>query len=421
MKGLLRDPVPVDAIPDIGENQQIVFTNWEGRSPRDVNDQITYPLSVALLGIPGVKSIRSYSMFGFSTIYVIFEDNVDFYWARTRVLENLNSLQTSSLPKGVRPSLGPDATTLGQVFWYTLEGKDPEGNPAGGWDLHELRTIQDWYVRYALLGVDGVSEVASIGGFVKEYHVDVNPDLMRAFNVSLEEIVSAVQRSNVDVGARTIEVNRVEYVIRGLGFIKSLEDLGSVKVKMNNGIPVFLESVANVTFGPAARRGALDRGGREAVGGVVVARFGENPLAVIERVKKKIQEISIGLPKRTLPDGAVSQVRIVPFYDRTKLIHETLDTLRTALTSEILVVIVVVLVMLAHFWSSVLISSLLPLAVLMCFVAMKIFRVDANIVALSGIAIAIGTIVDMGGHCMREHRPAFTACDSRGRSTEIAF
>jgi len=394
--GLLRDPVPVDAIPDIGENQQIVFTNWEGRSPMDVNEQITYPLSVTLLGISGVKSIRSYSMFGFSTIYIIFEDNVDFYWARTRVLENLNSLPPSSLPAGVRPSLGPDATTLGQVFWYTLEGKDPDGNPAGGWDLHELRTIQDWYVRYALLGVDGVSEVASIGGFVREYQVDVNPDLMRAFNVKLEEIVSAVQRSNVDVGARTIEVNRVEYVIRGLGFIKSLEDLKRVLVKVNNGVPVFLDSVANVTFGPASRRGALDKGGREAVGGVVVSRFGENPLAVIQAVKKKIQEVSIGLPKKTLPDGTVSQVQIVPFYDRTKLIHETLETLQTALTSEVLVVIVVVLVLLAHLWSSMLISSVLPLAVLMCFIAMKIFRVDANIVALSGIAIAIGTIVDMG-------------------------
>ncbi|MBI4773225.1 MAG: efflux RND transporter permease subunit [Deltaproteobacteria bacterium] len=396
IKGLVRDPVPVDAIPDIGENQQIVFTNWEGRSPRDVNEQITYPLSVTLLGISGVKSIRSYSMFGFSTIYLIFEDGVDFYWARTRVLENLSSLPPSSLPAGVRPSLGPDATTLGQVFWYTLETQDSEGNPTGGWDLHELRTIQDWYVRYALLGVDGVSEVASIGGFVREYQVDVNPDLMRAFNVKLEEVVSAVQRSNVDVGARTIEVNRVEYVIRGLGFIKSLEDLKRVLVKTNQGIPVFLDSIANVTYGPASRRGVLDKGGREAVGGVVVARFGENPLAVIQAVKRKIQEVSIGLPKKTLPDGTVSQVRIVPFYDRTKLINETLETLRTALNGEVLMVIVVVLVLLAHLWSSVLISSVLPLAVLMCFIAMKIFRVDANIVALSGIAIAIGTIVDMG-------------------------
>ena len=223
--GLWRDPVPVDAIPDIGENQQIVFTEWTGRSPQDVEDQITYPLSVSLLGIPGVKTIRSYSMFGFSLVYVIFEDDIEFYWSRTRVLENLNSLPARELPEGVKPTLGPDATALGQVFWYTLEGVDPDGKPAGGWDLHELRTIQDWYVRYALMSVPGVSEVASVGGFVQEYQIDVDPDRMRYRNVRLAEVVDAVRRANVDVGARTIEVNKVEYVIRGLGFVKSLEHI----------------------------------------------------------------------------------------------------------------------------------------------------------------------------------------------------
>ncbi len=216
--GLWRDPVPVDAIPDIGENQQIVFTEWSGRSPQDIEDQITYPLSVSLLGLPGVRTLRSYSMFGFSLVYVIFEDDVDFYWGRTRVLESLNSLPARELPEGVKPTLGPDATALGQVFWYTLEGTDADGKPAGGWDLHELRTIQDWYVRYALLSVPGVSEVASVGGFVQEYQIDVDPDRMRYRNVSLAEVVDAVRRANVDVGARTIEVNKVEYVIRGLGF-----------------------------------------------------------------------------------------------------------------------------------------------------------------------------------------------------------
>ena len=394
--GILRSPVPVDAIPDIGENQQIVFTDWPGRSPQDVEDQITYPLSATLLGLPGVKTVRSYSMFGFSLIYVIFNDDIEFYWARTRVLEKLSSLSARELPPDVKPAMGPDATALGQVFWYTLEGLDPEGKRVGGWDLHELRSIQDWYVRYALTGVPGVSEVASVGGFVQEFQIDVDPDLMRYRDVRLEEVVNAVRRANVDVGARTIEVNRVEYVIRGLGFIKNREHIQDAVIKLSGETPVLVRHVAEVTLGPAERRGVLDAGGEEAVGGVVVVRYGENPLAVIQRVKQKIEEISIGMPKRTLSDGTVSQVRIVPFYDRTRLIHETLDTLSSALSSEILITIVVVIVMMVHLQSSLLISGLLPLSVLLCFIAMKLFKVDANIVALSGIAIAIGTLVDMG-------------------------
>jgi len=394
--GLWRDPVPVDAIPDIGENQQIVFTEWTGRSPQDIEDQITYPLSVSLLGLPGVRTIRSYSMFGFSLVYVIFKDDVDFYWGRTRVLESLNSLPARELPEGVKPTLGPDATALGQVFWYTLEGVDPDGNPAGGWDLHELRTIQDWYVRYALMSVPGVSEVASVGGFVQEYQIDVDPDRMRYRNVSLAEVVDAVRRANVDVGARTIEVNKVEYIIRGLGFVKSLEDIQDSFIKLAGDTPILVRHVANVIRGPASRRGALDKGGTEAVGGVVVVRYGENPLAVIKQVKDKIEEITLGLPRRTLADGTVSQVKIVPFYDRTDLIQETLGTLSSALSKEMLVTVIVVLLMMVYLRSSIIIAGLLPLAVLLCFIAMKIFGVDANIVALSGIAIAIGTIVDMG-------------------------
>jgi len=391
-----RDPVPVDAIPDIGENQQIVFTMWMGRSPQDVEDQISYPLTVALLGVPGVRTIRSYSMFGFSSIYVIFKDDVEFYWSRSRVLEKLSSLPAGTLPDGVQPALGPDATALGQVFWYTLEGRDENGNVTGGWDLDELRSIQDWTVRYALLSADGVSEVASVGGFVREYQIDVDPDAMRAFDVTLEEIFMAVKMANVDVGARTIEVNRVEYVIRGIGFIKGIEDIENTVIKMRDNVPVYVRNVANVAQGPALRRGALDKEGAEAVGGVVVVRYGENPLAAIGNVKRKIEEISPGLPRKTLRDGTVSQVEIVPFYDRSGLIRETLGTLNSALTGEILVTIIVVLVMLMHLRSSILISGLLPLAVLMCFIAMKAFGVDANIVALSGIAIAIGTMVDMG-------------------------
>jgi copper/silver efflux system protein len=394
--GLPRDPVAVDAIPDIGENQQIVFTQWTGRSPQDVEEQVSYPLTVSLLGVPGVKTVRSYSMFGFSSIYVIFEDDIEFYWSRSRILEKLNSLPIGILPEGVKPALGPDATALGQVFWYTLEGQDSEGNPTGGWGLDELRSTQDWYVRYGLLAAEGVSEVASVGGFVREYQIDVDPDAMRAFGVTLEEVFLAVRMANVDVGARTIEVNNVEYVIRGLGFIKNLEDIETSVIKVNDNVPVYVKNVANVHYGPALRRGALDKEGAEAVGGVVVVRYGANPLEAINHVKEKIVEISSGLPKKTLADGTLSQVKIVPFYDRSGLINETLETLNSALYEEILVTVIVVLIMVMHLRSSLLISGLLPLAVLMCFAAMKAFGVDANVVALSGIAIAIGTMVDMG-------------------------
>ena len=287
---LPRDPVPVDAIPDIGENQQIVFTRWMGRSPQDVEDQISYPMTVAMLGIPGVKTVRSYSMFGFSTIYIIFKEDVEFYWSRSRVLEKLNSLPVGSLPTGVQPALGPDATALGQVYWYTLEGRDQAGNPAGGWDLHELRSIQDWQVRYALLSADGIAEVASIGGYVQEYQVDVDPDAMRAYGVTLDQVIAAVKMSNLDVGARTIEINKVEYVIRGLGFIKDVEDIELSVVGVSDNVPIYVRNVAKVSLGPALRRGALDKGGAEAVGGVAVVRYGENPLAAIKNLKAQIAQ-----------------------------------------------------------------------------------------------------------------------------------
>ncbi|WP_066852858.1 efflux RND transporter permease subunit [Halodesulfovibrio spirochaetisodalis] len=394
--GIPRDPVPVDAIPDIGENQQIVFTAWAGRSPQDMEDQVTYPLTVALLGIPGVKTVRSYSMFGFSTIYVIFNEDVEFYWSRSRLLEKLNSLPPGTLPAGVQPTLGPDATALGQVFWYTIEGRDPQGNPTGGWGLDELRSVQDWLVRYGLLSAEGVSEVASVGGFVKEYQIDVNPAAMRAYGVTLQQVIKAVKQSNLDVGARTMEINSVEYLIRGVGFVKNLSDLEKAVIKVEDNTPITVKDVATVTLGPATRRGALDKNGAEVVGGVVVARYGENPLAVIKNLKSKIATLSAGLPSKTLADGTVSKLTIVPFYDRSGLIQETLGTLDNALTEEILITIIVVLIAVMHFKSSLVISSLLPLAVLMCFIAMRTLGVDANIVALSGIAIAIGTMVDMG-------------------------
>ncbi len=439
---LPRQPVPVDAIPDIGENQQIVFTEWMGRSPQDVEDQVTYPLTVSLMGIPGVRTIRSSSSRGFSMIYVIFDEGIDFYWSRSRIIEKLSSLPAGSLPDGVEPALGPDATALGQVFWYTLEGRDPDGEPVGGWDPEELRSVQDWYVRYGLLAAEGISEVASVGGFVREYHVDVDPDAMRAYGVTLEDVFQAVRMSNVDVGARTIEVNRVEYVIRGLGFIKDISDIARTVVKVSDNVPVYVENVAHVSIGAAVRRGALDKGGAEAVGGVAVVRFGYNPLEAITNLKEKIEELSPGLPVKAHVDfrkvtseevrrfgerhdfeafdglrinqpawtqwldetprsewpewATTSRVTVVPFYDRTGLIYETLGTLYEALRLQIIVTVIVVIVMVMHLGSSLVISATLPLAVLMVFIAMKLFNVDANIVALSGIAIAIGTIVDMG-------------------------
>ena len=394
--GLPRDPVPVDAIPDIGENQQIVFTAWPGRSPQDIDDQISYPLTVALLGLPGVKNVRSYSVFGFSTIYVVFEDDVEFYWSRSRVLEKLNALPSGTLPPGVSPALGPDATALGQVFWYTLEGRDGEGNPTGGWEPEELRSIQDFIVRYKLAGVEGVAEVASIGGFVREYQVDVDPDAMRAAGVSLGQVIAAVRQSNLDVGARTLEVNRAEYIVRGLGFIESVDDLEQTAITARDGQPILIGDIAKVALGPALRRGVLTKGGAEAVGGVVVVRYGENPMATIKRVKAKIADIASGLPSKILEDGTESRVTIVPFYDRTGLIKETLRTLNDAIWQQVLVTVIMVVLMVMHLRSSLLISAMLPVTVLMTFIGMKLFRVDANIVALSGIAIAIGAIVDMG-------------------------
>jgi len=393
---LPSNPVAVDAIPDIGENQQIVFTKWDGRSPQDIEDQITYPLTTSLLGIPGVKTIRSSSMFGFSSIYIIFEEDIEFYWSRSRILEKLNSLPSGLLPEGVNPALGPDATGLGQIFWYTLEGRDDNGNVTGGWDLQELRSIQDYYVKYALSSASGVSEVASIGGYVQEYQVDVNPELMRQYDIGLNQVVKAVKESNKDIGAQTLEINQAEYLVRGLGYVKSISDIENAVVTSEDYTSIKIKDIGKVSLGPATRRGLLDKEGAEVVGAVVVARYGANPMEVINNVKEKINELSAGLPSKILADGRTSQVTIVPFYDRTELIQETLGTLNEALTLEILITILVIIIMVFNLRASVLISGLLPVAVLMVFIAMKLFGVDANIVALSGIAIAIGTMVDVG-------------------------
>ncbi|HVS17765.1 MAG TPA: efflux RND transporter permease subunit, partial [Planctomycetota bacterium] len=290
---LPRNPVPVDAIPNLGENQQIVFTEWPGRSPQDVEDQVTYPLTVSLLGVPGVREVRSSSAFGFSMIFLVFDEDTEFYWSRSRILEKLNSLPGGLLPADVTPALGPDATALGQVYWYTIEGRDPEGRPIGGWDLDELRSVQDWYVRYGLLAAEGISEVASLGGYVREYQVDVDPDALRAHGVTLQQVFDAVRSSNLDVGARVVEINRVEYLVRGLGFLRNLEDLERAVVRIGpDHVPIRVRDVAVVQLGPAQRRGALTMGGAEAVGGVVIVREGYNPLRAIQNVTAKVGEIS---------------------------------------------------------------------------------------------------------------------------------
>lgn len=378
---------PVDAIPDIGEKQVIVYADWEGRSPQDVDDQVTYPLSTALTGTPGVKTIRSMSGFGFSMVFVIFENEVDYYWARSRVLERMNVAQ-QQLPAGVVPVLGPDATALGQVYWYTVEGE--------GFDLAELRSIQDWYLRYQLNSVQGVSEVASVGGFVRQYQIDIHPDKMRAHRVTLMDIYDAVRKSNIDVGAKVLEENGIEYFIRGIGFVKSVEDLENVVIRQQEGTPLFVRNVATVQLGPDFRRGLLDKTGVESVGGVVLMRYGENPRAVVERLKAKLVQLESGLPKKTLRDGRVSSVRIVPFYDRTTIVEETIDTLREALLEEAVLAGIVVLIFLLHLRSALTVLVTLPLSVAGTFLAMFYFGVDSNIMSLAGLAIAIGDVADMG-------------------------
>ena len=370
--------IPVDAIPDIGEKQVIVYTDWPGRSAKDVEDQVTYPLSVSLRGVPGVKAIRASSAFGFSQVYLIFHDNVDYYWARSRVLEKL-SLASVGLPMGVMPVLGPDATGLGQVLWYTVEGK--------GRSVDELRSLQDWFIRYQLNSVEGVSEVGSIGGFVKQYQIDIDPNKMLAYKVHLGEVMDAVKKSNIDVGAKVVENNAMEYIIRGLGFIRSLQDIENIVVAEMNGVPVYVKNIAVVQLGPEFRRGTLDKGGQEAVGGVVIMRYGENAMKVIHRVKVAIKELEKGLP---------AGVKIVPFYDRTDLIHRTIGTLREALILELIITMAVVIPFLAHLWAGVMICLALPFSVLIAYLAMYYLKIDANIMSLSGIAIAIGALVDMG-------------------------
>ena len=369
---------PIDAIPDIGELQVIVYADWPGRSPKDVEDQLIYPLTTGLMGTPGVKVVRSTSAFGFGLVNMIFKEGTDFYWARTRVLERLDFAKRN-VPEGASVTIGPDATALGQIFWYTVEGD--------GYDLAELRSIQDWYVRYQLNAVEGISEVASVGGYVKQYQIDIDPNKLLAHNIKIHDVISAVQKSNIDVGAKVFEQGGVEFIVRGLGFIKNISNIENIVVGSKEGTPIFIKNIAGVTIGPEFRRGALDREGKEVTGGVVLMRYGENPLKVIKRIKEKIEEVSSGLPQG---------VRIVPFYDRTGLILRSISTLKTALIQEVIITVFVIVVFLLHFWGSMVISIVLPVGILIAFILMRRFGVDANIMSLGGIAIAIGVMVDSG-------------------------
>jgi Cu(I)/Ag(I) efflux system membrane protein CusA/SilA len=369
---------PIDAIPDIGEMQVIVYADWPGRSPKDVEDQVIYPLTSGLMGTPGVKVVRSTSAFGFGLVNMIFKEGVDFYWARTRVLERLG-IAKKDVPPDAEVTLGPDATALGQIFWYTVEGE--------GYDLAQLRSIQDWYIRYQLTGIDGVAEVAAVGGYVKQYQIDIDPNKLISHNVKIHQVINAVQNSNIDVGAKVFEESGMEFIVRGVGFIKNILDIENIVIASANGVPVYVGNIAKVTTGPEFRRGALDKEGGEAVGAVVNMRYGENPLEVIKRIKAKISELSKGLPKG---------IKIVPFYDRTGLILRSINTLKSALTQEILVTIFVIAVFLLHFRASIIISMVLPIGVLISFILMGFLKVDANIMSLGGIAIAIGVMVDSG-------------------------
>jgi len=369
---------PVDAIPDLSENQVIVFTDWMGRSPKEIEDQITYPLSVNLQGLAGVKAVRSSSEFNFSMINIIFEDKIDFYFARQRVLERL-TLASTFLPPGVVPYLAPDATALGQIFWYTVEGE--------GQDLGRLRAIQDWYVRYQLNSVPGVAQVASAGGFPIEYQIDVDPNNLRAYNVTLGELFSAVAQSNSAVGGKVIQKGNAEYIVRGVGWIENTKDIEKTVVKADpeKGTPIYVSNLGTVSLGAEFRRSVLEKNGNEAVGAVVMMRHGENPLEVTRRIKAKIQELQPGLPEG---------VRIVPFYDRTRLIHGAIEMITGTLMEEMLIASVAILLILWHVRSAVLICMTLPLAVLVSFILMRHFNVASNIMSLSGIAISIGILVD---------------------------
>ncbi|RYY21909.1 MAG: efflux RND transporter permease subunit [Chitinophagaceae bacterium] len=370
--------MPVDAIPDLSENQVIVYTEWMGRSPQLVESQVTYPLVSNLQGIPEVKSIRANSMFGMSFVFVIFEDDTDIYWARTRVLERLNYAQRL-LPETATPTLGPDGTGVGHVFWYTLD--------APGYDLAELRTLQDWYIRFALQNVQGVSEVASFGGFQKQYQIAVDPHKLTFYNIPLTNVLQAVQANNNDVGGRSFESSGSSFLIRGLGYIENIDDIRSIPIGTFNSIPVTINDVASVQLGSEQRLGIVEENGEgEVVGGIVVMRYGENADALIDRIKVKMEEVQVGLPPG---------VKFKVAYDRSDLIEAAIITLKEALIEEIIIVSLVILVFLFHFRSALVAIITIPLSVLIGFILMQVMDVTSTIMSLGGIALAIGDLVDL--------------------------
>src|SRR5215471_14927002 len=370
---------PLDAIPDLSDVQVIVYADWEGRSPDLVEDQVTYPISTKFIAAPRVKFVRGESMFGKSFVYVIFQDGTDIYWARSRVIEYLNSVR-GSLPEGVNPVIGPDATGVGWVYEYALVDK------SGKHDLAELRSIQDWNLRYALESVKGVAEVASVGGFVKQYQVDLDPNALVAYNISVSDVVNAIKTSNADVGGKISEIATAEYFIRGLGYIRKIEDIENIVLKVEKGTPVYVKNVATVHLGGDIRRGVAELDGRgEVVGGSVVMRYGENALNVIDGIKKKLDEI-----KSSLPEG----VRVITTYDRSYLIRRAIATLREKLIEESIVVALVCFVFLWHIRSALVAIITLPIAIILSFLPMWWMHVTSNIMSLGGIAIAIGAMVD---------------------------
>ena len=370
---------PIDAIPDLSENQVIVFTEWMGRSPQLIEDQITYPLVSNLQGIPKIKRIRGTSMFGMSFVYVIFEDNVDIYWARTRVLERLNYAQRL-LPQGITPSLGPDGTGVGHIFWYTLDAKNT--------DLGEQRALQDWYIKFALQTVPGVAEVASFGGFEKQYQLVVDPVKLQYYNVSLMDIMNKVKANNNDVGGRKFEMSDMAYIIRGLGYVKKKEDLEEIGIGNYNGIPVRVKDVAYVQMGGDLRLGIVDENGEgEVVGGIVVMRYGENADNVIKAVKEKMIDVQKGLP---------NGVTFKTAYDRSTLIEAALATIKGKLKEEIIVVCIIVLIFLFHWRSALSIIIQIPITIAISFILLDLFGLSSNLMSLTGIALAIGVVVDNG-------------------------
>jgi Cu(I)/Ag(I) efflux system membrane protein CusA/SilA len=400
--------MPVDAIPDLSENQVIVFTDWIGRSPQEIEDQITYPLSANLQGLAGVKVVRSSSEFNFSMITIIFNDDTDYYFARQRVLEKL-SIASTSLPPGVTPYMAPDATAVGQIFWYTVEGD--------GKDLSELRSIQDWFVRYQLNSVPGVAEVASVGGAPKEYQIDLDPNKLRAYGISLGEVYSAVARSNSSVGGRVIHQGNAEYLIRSIGWIENLDDIReTVVTQRGNGIPVNVGMLGTVQVGPAFRRSVLEKDGKEVVGGVVLMRYGENPLEVTRRVKEKITTLQAGLPEG---------VRIVPFYDRTPLIHKAIETVSGTVKEELIVCTIAILLVMGHVGNAFVVAVTLPMAVLFSFLMMRIFGMSSNIMSLAGISISVGILIDqavvMGENAAHHLTRHFGRERVTGDTTEIVI